>query len=140
MNLDLALSDDAIDNLPAKMDEAENLTEEARQLLVRCKTSLTGEGVREEALALERWLESYRRGISAAQKLSDRAPELLENMSTRIRQALAELQRYEEEGGNPATKTQQAQIEEISQTLSDIQQFTHLLKDASFVDMQKKAV
>lgn len=138
MNLDATLPDnDDVDGLPSKLEEAEALTEEARQLLVHCEGALKGEGVREEALAVERWLESYRRGISAARKLSKAGPELLEDMNMRLRQALEELHRYEEEGGNPATKTQQVRIEELTHAMHAIHQLSDSLKDASFVDMKK---
>ncbi len=138
MKSDVVFANDLFVDLPTKMDEAENLMEEARHLLVNSMGALNGEGIRDEALALERWLESYRRGISAAQKLSKSGPELLEDMSVRMRHALEELHRFEEEGGNSATKSQQAQIEEINKALCAIQKLSDSLRDASFTDMQQK--
>ena len=137
-NLDANLPSDAIDDISSKLDEAEHLTEEARRLLVHCEGALDSEGVREEALALERWLESYRRGMSAARKLSNTGPELVDDMSARLRQALEELHRYEEEGGNPASKTQQVQIENLNHAMSAVHHLGDSLKDISFVPSAKK--
>lgn len=122
-----------------QLDEAENLSEEARKLLVQCGGALSSEGIRQEALILERWLESYRRGISAARKLTDSGPELLEDMSTRMRQALEELHRFEEEGGNPASKSQQSQIDDINRAMVAIQRLGDALKDAALVSSEKAA-
>lgn len=131
-------TDEAIENIATKLDEAEQLTEEARQLLVHCDGALKGEGVQGEALALERWLESYRRGISAAQKLTKTGPEILDDISMRLHQALEELQRYEAEGGNPATKSQQAQIEQLSHAVVAINKLKDSLKGASLTPVATK--
>jgi len=125
-------------NIAVKLEEAEKLIEEAQRLLVHCGSALDEEGVREEALALERWIESYRRGMSAAKKLSQTGPELLDDMSKRLHQALEELHRYEAEGGNPATKAQQAQIEELTNAMKRVNQLKEAIQNSSFITPTEK--
>lgn len=99
--------------LEQKFAEAEELTNELKRLLVKYEHALEQEGIREQVETLERWMESYRRGLSAARKLSENGAELLTEMQKRLKLAADELQRLEGEGGNPASKEQAQQAEEF---------------------------
>lgn len=96
-----------------QLAEAEELTNELKRLLVRYESALEQEGIRQQVETLERWMESYRRGLNAARKLSENGMPLLTEMRERLKLAADELQRLEGEGGNPATKEQAAQAEEF---------------------------
>ncbi len=96
-----------------KLQEAEELTNELKRLLVKYEIALDEEGIRHEVEILERWMESYRRGIAAANKISDTGLEWLSTLRDRLRLAAEERQRLEGEGGNPASKKQAETTEEL---------------------------
>ena len=99
--------------LNQQFSEAEELTNELKRLLVHYESALEQEGIREQVETLKRWMESYRRGLSAAQKISENGASLLTEMRQRLKLAADELQRLENEGGNPANKEQTVQAEEF---------------------------
>jgi hypothetical protein len=117
---------------PAGLEEAEALTNELKRLLVHSETALNQEGVREHAEKLEHWMESYRRGLTAAHKLSEKGPEFLHEIRDRLSQAQEELHRLEGEGGMPATKDQTTQMEEFSRAIRRIDKLANSLERASF--------
>jgi hypothetical protein len=96
-----------------QLAEAEELTNELKRLLVRYESALEQEGIRQQVETLERWMESYRHGLSAARKISENGTSLLTEMRERLKFAADELQRLENEGGNPASKEQTTQVEEF---------------------------
>jgi len=69
---------------------------------------------------LERWIESYRRGLSAAQKLSDNAANMLQNAHDQLHLALQELLRLEDEGGNSAEEPHKDETEHLGKALQEI--------------------
>lgn len=93
--------------------EAEELTNELKRLLVRNESTLEHEGLKEQVETLERWMESYRRGLSAARKISENGASLLTQMRDKLKLAADELHRLENEGGNPPSKEQAAQAEDF---------------------------
>ena len=96
-----------------QLAEAEELTNELKRLLVRYESALEHEGIRDQIEILERWMESYRRGLSAAHKIAENGPAWLTELREKLKFAADELQRLEGEGGNPATKEQSAQAEDF---------------------------
>ncbi len=120
------------------LEEAEELAQSIRKFNIRHEDTLDKHGVNDQAMAIERWLESYRRGQTAARKISENGLEMLEEMSKRLHEAVAELQRYEGEGGNPATKSQQAEIDNLTHAMRKVEQITERIKDASFVHPTEK--
>lgn len=96
-----------------QLTEAEALTNELKRILVRSEQALAQEGIRDQVETLERWMESYRRGLSAANKMSTAGAELLGTIRNRLHLATEELQRLEGEGGNPATSDQSVQMDEL---------------------------
>lgn len=105
-----------------ELSEAETLTNDLKRLLVRSEQALDREGVRQQVETVERWLESYRRGISAAHKLSESGTPLLHQVRDCLNLSLAELCRLEDEGGMPMTKEQTAQAEDLRNALRRIDQ------------------
>lgn len=116
--------------LPITLDEVETLTNELKHLLVRYESTLEEEGIRHHIETMERWMESYRRGISAAHKLSENAPTWLEEVRSKLKLAADELQRLEGEGGNPATKEQRVQEENLLKAVKRIDDLTPHLEQA----------
>lgn len=118
------------------MEEAEKLAQTVKKFNIKYEDALTSHGVNDQALAIERWLESYRRGQAAARKLSENGIEMLEEMSKRLHEAVAELHRYEGEGGNAATKNQQAEIDQLTHAMRRVEQLSHEIQDASFLHLK----
>ncbi len=102
------------------LEEVEALTNDLKHLLVRYESTLEEEGIRHHIETMERWMESYRRGISAAHKLSENAPHWLEEVRSKLKLAADELQRLEGEGGNPATSEQRSQEENLLKAVKRI--------------------
>ena len=98
--------------LDQQLCEAEQLTNELKRLLVKYENALEQDGIREQVETLERWMESYRRGLSAARKISEKGTDWLTDLRERLKMAAEELNRLEGEGGNPLDKSQAVQAEE----------------------------
>ncbi len=96
-----------------KLHEVENLTNELKRLLVQHEVTLDEEGLRREVEILECWMESYRRGLAAANKISESGVGWLLQLSDRLKMAVEERQRLEGEGGNPASQEQIKKTEEL---------------------------
>lgn len=105
-----------------QLTEAEELTNELKRLLVRYESTLEQEGIRHHIETLERWMETYRHGMSAARKISENGTPWLTELRERLKLAAEELQRLEGEGGNPATKEQVAQAEDLMKASRRIDQ------------------
>lgn len=115
------------------MCEAEELVHEIRRLLVQHETALEDEDVKNRAETLERWLESYRRGLSAAQKISKNSGAFLQEMRERIKLSLEEMQRLDDEGGaTSASKEQRQRMDDLARVIRRIDHLTASLGDASF--------
>lgn len=97
--------------------EAETLVNDIKRVLVRSESALENEGIRTEMEVLERWMESYRRGLSAANKLANSGGEILHKLEEQLKLAISEQQRLDDEGGNPPSKEQAAALEEVSKAL-----------------------
>ncbi len=96
-----------------KLHEVENLTNELKRLLVHHETALDEEGVRREMETLERWMESYRRGLAAANKISETGIGWLSELRDRLKMAASERLRLEDEGGNTASGEQHKHTEDL---------------------------
>lgn len=103
----------AISAVP-ELNEAEELGNSLRRLLIKSEKELVTGDARDHVERLERWVESYRRGLSAAQKISDNGMDMLKKTRDQLALALEELLRLEDEGGNPASKDQSKQVEELT--------------------------
>lgn len=99
--------------LQDQLSSVEELTNELKRLLVRHEAALDEEGIRQQVETLERWMESYRRGLAAAAKVSEHGPCWLNELKNRLQLAADELHRLEAEGGNPPSRDQAAQAEEF---------------------------
>lgn len=97
-------TDIASGDVQAKLDEVALLVQEFRKLQVHYADALEGEGLSEEIEALERWAESYRRGLKAAIKISENGQDMLEDVRNRLKLAADELTRISSESPNPAPK------------------------------------
>ncbi len=103
------------------MKEVEELANELKRLLVSHEDTLMEEGIRSEVEVLERWMESYRRGLSAARKISETGASLLGDLRNHLKLAIEERHRLEGEGGNPPTTAETRKIEDLTKTMSHIE-------------------
>jgi hypothetical protein len=83
--------------LEKQAQEVETLVQELRKLLVRYESALGEEGVRGQLETLERWSESFRRGLKAAAKMSALAPQWLRDAQEKLKLAADELNRMDAE-------------------------------------------
>lgn len=114
--------DSTIASIP-ELEEAESLAHSVRQILDRFEQELINGDGREHVEKLERWLESYLKGLYAAQKLSTDGAELLHKIRDQLKLALEERHRLVDEGGNPPPdKKQDAQLEEFAKAIRRIGQ------------------
>ncbi len=104
---------DHVTQFEKQLAEVEVIAHEMRHLLVRSEAALENEGIRQDMETLERWIESYRRGLSAAKKLATSGAEILGNIKNRLKLAVEEQYRLEGESPNAATKNQAAAIEDL---------------------------
>lgn len=115
------------------ISEVETIMGEVRRLLVHSENTLDKEGVKFQAETLERWLESYRRGLSAAEKLSKNSETFLHEIRERLKLALEEIQRLDDEGGaTPATREQKQRVEDLTRAIGRVDHLISSLGDASF--------
>ncbi len=127
-------------NIPPAIDETDKLIREVHRLLVYSEDILKNEGVKERAETLEWWLDSYRRGLSAAQKLSENSREFLTEMRDKVELALKEMQRLEDEGGNlPVTKEQRQRVEDLTHAIRRIEKLIDSLGNRPFRPSRKTA-
>lgn len=121
------------------ISETERLVQEVRHLLTHSESTLDAEGVKLQAETLERWLESYRRGLSAAENLSKNSDSFLNEMRERLNLALQEMQRLDDEGsGTPASKEQKQRIDEISRAIRYIDHLSGSMGETSFTPDESK--
>lgn len=113
--------------------EIENIMGEVRRLLVHSENALDKEGGKLQAETLERWLESYRRGLSAAEKISKNSDVFLHDIRERLTLALDEIQRLDDEGGaTEATPEQKDKMDELSKAIKRVDGLIGSLNGASF--------
>jgi hypothetical protein len=103
-----------------EIQEAEALGNDLKRILVRSEYALLTGDARDNVEKLERWIESYRRGLSAAQKISDNGRDMLQKTRNQLRLSLDELLRMEDEGGNPPSKERISDSEEIATAIRRI--------------------
>ena len=103
-----------------ELEQAEALANDLKKLLVRSEHELVKGDARENVERLERWVESYRRGLSAAQKISENGTDMLTRTRNQLKLSLDELLRLEDEGGNPVSKEQANQVENLANAIRRI--------------------
>jgi lysyl-tRNA synthetase class I len=96
-----------------ELKNVEEMTNELKRLLVKNEKALDEHDTRHEVEVIERWMESYRRGLSAAHKLSETGTTWLVDLRDKLKLAADELIRLEGEGGNPSNKEQVERTEEL---------------------------
>lgn len=109
---------------------AESLSHDLKSLMVRSEKALDREGLHEQLQRLERWMESYCLGLSAAAKMSERGADLLHQTRAQLVLSMEELHRLEDEGGNPANSKQAEQAEELARAIRSIDRLLPVLEQA----------
>jgi hypothetical protein len=105
---------------PHQLKDVEDLATELKRLLVSHERTLDEEGIRHEVEVLERWMESYRRGLAAASKISENGTEWLAHLRDHLKLAADELQRLEGEGGTPPSREQLERMDELHKAVKRI--------------------
>lgn len=105
--------------LPFKQElgAAEMLTDELKGFLVRYGTALEHEGIHRQVALIKQWVESYRYGLLAADKLSVTGLDLLTNLRERLKLASDELHRLESEGGNLTHSSDITEADELRKAM-----------------------
>lgn len=115
LNDDITHAHISHDDIQPMLAEVEALMSDFRKLLVKSDDALSATGIKSEVEQIERWVESYRRGLSAANKIATYGAEILESLKSRLKLASDEILRLEGEGGNTeVTKKQEAQVQELT--------------------------
>lgn len=118
-----------VSTLP-EIAEAEALGNDLKRILVRSEQALVTGDARNNVEKLERWIESYRRGLSAAQKISENGSEMLQKTRDQLSLALDELLRLEDEGGNPPTKEHAGDTEELASAIRRIDRLMPVVEES----------
>lgn len=127
-DVSLPLPDKAADIAP-NIADVENLLQEVHSLLVHSENPLNEDDAKSQAETLEQWLESFRRGLSAAEKIINNSEVLLNEVRKRLTLALEEIQRWDDEGnGVPIPKVQKQRMDAISRA---IERIDHLIGSIS---------
>ena len=135
-----ASSPDEVAVGPLSLAEAEELCASLKRISVRSEQALEQGDAREGIEQVERWVESYRRGLAAAQKISCSGIDMLKKTRAQLALSLEERLRLEDEGGNSSTKEQAAQNEELARALSRIDKILPLLEQSFNVENQQPQV
>lgn len=114
-----------------EMADAQSLCNDLRSLLVRSEKALSEGDVQDNVMQLERWVESYRRGLSAAEKISNNGLDMLHQARDQLKLALDERIRLEGEGGNAADVDQAKRVEELNSALRRLERLIPVIS-ASF--------
>lgn len=99
--------------LQEKLSYVESLRNDLKYLLANYESTLEHEGIRQHVETLERWMEDYRSGLFAANRLSENGTTLLLETRDRLKLTAEELLRLESEGGNTANKNQMLETEKL---------------------------
>lgn len=113
-----------------EITEAEALAHELKRILVRSEQALAKGDARDTVEKLERWIESYRRGLAAAQKIADNGAEMLQKTRDQLHLALEELQRLEDEGGNTPTTDHANDCEDLAKAIKRIDQLMPVVEQS----------
>ena len=106
LNPDTSEKSTDLSALEQQLQEVEELTFKLKKLLVKNEDTLDQEGIRQQIETLERWTESYRRGLKAANNISQTGITWLEELRDKLKLSADEILRLEDEGGNPVTQEQ----------------------------------
>ena len=112
------------------LEDAELLGHDLKKLLVRSQNELVRGNAREKVEQLERWVESYRRGLAAAHKISSSGISMLAEAREQLHLALQEQLRLEDEGGNPLTKEQSKQIDDLNAAVRRMDQLIPVVESS----------
>ncbi len=113
-----------------ELDDVEALGNDLRRILVRSEQVLLKGEARDNVEKLERWIESCRRGLCAVQKISDNGPDMLQKTREQLKMSHDELLRLEDEGGNPPTKEQLQESEELAHAISRIDRLIPVMEQS----------
>lgn len=103
-----------------QLHDITTLAASIKSMIVRHNTVLKDAGIRKEMQQLENWLEDERKGPAPACIISSCGVSWLMSLRDKIKLSVDEYQRFEGEGGAPATKDQIERNEELLRTVRRI--------------------
>ena len=109
-----------------ELHEAEMLCRDLKTVLIKSEKALEKSDLRNNVEKVEQWLESYRRGLSAARKIGTSGIEMLQKVRDGLHFSLDEYLRLENEGGNLPANEYQNDYDELT---SAIKRLDHLVKE-----------
>lgn len=113
-----------------ELSDAEALGNDLKRILVRSEGALLHGDAKANVEQLERWIESYRRGLTAAHKISVNGIEMLNKTRDQLKLSLDELLRLEDEGGNPPTRDRAGDSEEIASAIRRIERLIPTVEES----------
>ena len=113
-----------------ELGDVEALGNDLRRILVRSEQVLLKGETRDNVEKLERWIESCRRGLCAAQKIVDNGPDMLQKTRDQLKLSLDELLRLEDEGGNPPSKDQLQESDELANAIRRIDKLIPVMEQS----------
>lgn len=100
-----------VPTLEDQLSHVEIVANDLKYIVANHETMLEHEGLLRQLDALKEWMESYRAGLLAANKIAETAPNWLPEIKDRLKLASDELHRIEDEGGNPLPKDSAKNVE-----------------------------
>lgn len=116
------------DNLLPDFFNSESCIDDIQHLFEQSGRTLAKEGVLDQILKLEDWIETSNRNRAAAHKVANDGLTCLHAMRDRLSQRADDLMRLEGEGGLPATPAQEAEISELHHTVKRIDHMIGLIE------------
>lgn len=110
-----------IDFSSHSLEVVEELTNELKRILVSHEQTLREHEIRQKVEILERWMESYRRGLSAARKISEKGTSILNELTNNLKLAIDERHRLEGEGGSAPSGEESEKIDDLIKTMHHIE-------------------
>jgi hypothetical protein len=121
------------ENLEEHLKNVEEMAFSLKKILVSNQGALNREDnkeCRQHIEVLERWMESYRKGLAAANKISSLGPAWLAESKERLKLALTELQRLEGEGGNlPSDSSTAEETDSLSRAVRHLEKIIPALEE-----------
>ncbi len=96
-----------------QLERVELLIDELKQLLDRHNSAFDDEVIHRHIILLEHWVECYQQDTVGIDTFTEASIKLLNDLSGRLKFAAEEMQRLEGEGGNPASREQDRQIDDM---------------------------
>ncbi len=111
---------EALNIEPAHVESVAQVSQDLKKLLEGAAAARLKTDVKVQVTRLNDWMNTYQKGLEAAQKISEVGHSALTEAQTELAAALDDYLRLEGEGGNPPTAEQEKLTADISKALRRI--------------------